>query len=945
MPERAPERVHNHIEGPVTGTAVLAGVIEGDVVVTTRPASVGASRSVIVAIVSFSLVSLVLAVWAAVSAGVDGRLVAAVLVLLSVGVVWSVRMDRSATPLEERVAALRAEVIGQWRAEAAARGLQRPRPLRLRWRPTTRRARVGTTAVPPVGSLVEDPEDLRPVAHELVTAFLGGPHRQLVVLGEPGAGKTTLAVLFTLAAASHDLVPVLLPVSGWHPHNPDSGAGEPIEHWIARRVGADYGPLAEGVPVALLLPVLDGLDEMAPESLGAALGDLERAAEAGLSMVLTCRSAEFEVAVAEVGGLTGAAVIDIEPVRPDDVRTYLTQAEVEGVGPDRWRAVTDALTGDPGGPVAGALSTPLMISLARRVYRRPGDDPGELTRLGSRRQVEHHLLDQLLVTAYPRDSDRVRARRWLRFLAHHLRDRVGGTELEWWRLAGAVPGAAFTALVTGAVTLLGMMVGAVLALPYGDAANLVAGATVGGAFGLSVGVTAGLNTARAAATHRSAASSQHRLFAVTARGVGRDIATVTAMLCGTVAVLLPGAFVLSPPVAFGISVGIGDLVHDVLTWRWKEPSTQIGLLGGVVVLGTAVLTNGAGAGRAGMPHRSAPGARRLLQSLLMGSATGLFVGAPWLFIGYTTTLGMEDSAVFWLATAALIGVPLAIGRWLAVPAPWRTAPSPLSVLRADRTATLLTGTIGGVCGSLAIAVVLTLFIGADADMLVFVVAAGALIGTIVVFGTATAWSVYIPARVWLALRGRLPWRLNSFLRDAHAKGILRSTGPAYQMRHSLLRDHLADQWPEARPAVPTQRRIPRAHPVIALIATTGLLAASTTFVKAHNPLHRVHHLSRSDSATTTLLFSADGRRMVAMGTTGGRRRGRYPAISRAAPDSRSIPTATREGWGSTRKACCAPSTTPGACGAGRACTPRSSSSQTDDSKTSWTSPLGMTSSP
>ena len=65
----------------------------------------------------------------------------------------------------------------------------------------------------------------------------------------------------------------------------------------------DVRRLVEG---RLLVAVLDGLDEMPRALLCDALQSLDRAAGGGLRMVLTCRSAEFEQAVAEVGVLSHA---------------------------------------------------------------------------------------------------------------------------------------------------------------------------------------------------------------------------------------------------------------------------------------------------------------------------------------------------------------------------------------------------------------------------------------------------------------------------------------------------------------------------------------------------------------------------------------------------------------------------------------------------------------
>jgi hypothetical protein len=79
---------------------------------------------------------------------------------------------------------------------------------------------------------------------------------------------------------------------------------------------------------------------------------------------------------------------------------------------------------------------------------------------------------------------------------------------------------------------------------------------------------------------------------------------------------------------------------------------------------------------------------------------------------------------------------------------------------------------------------------------------------------ACAWPHYTVARLLIAARGQLPWRLQSFLAEAHRLGILRQVGPVYQFRHARLRERLAHhaQLPRPRTALPLTRsdtRTPR----------------------------------------------------------------------------------------------------------------------------------------
>jgi len=60
----------------------------------------------------------------------------------------------------------------------------------------------------------------------------------------------------------------------------------------------------------------------------------------------------------------------------------------------------------------------------------------------------------------------------------------------------------------------------------------------------------------------------------------------------------------------------------------------------------------------------------------------------------------------------------------------------------------------------------------------------------------SAWGRWLVlVRLWFPLTGRLPWRVLTFLDDAHDRGVLRRAGAVYQFRHLRLRDQLAAEQP------------------------------------------------------------------------------------------------------------------------------------------------------
>lgn len=462
---------------------------------------------------------------------VGGLVVGAAALLVSVVALrWRSGASSAVVLLDRATVDLCEQVGRQWSREKALRLLDRPQPLAVRWSSTQRAVSPSPDEVL-VGAVGGRPTRLRLRGDvtDVAAAFAKLPAQQLVILGQPGAGKSVLAMLLTLGLLERrragEPVPVLLSISSWRLH-------EPLEAWLARRIVEDYPFLADrgvyGVDAVIglvrsgrVLPILDGLDEMPTQRQAPALAALNDTISGGRPVVLTCRSEQYQAAVAVAGAPLGrAAVVEIEPVTAGDAARYLPAGQLDGRA--RWAPVLDHLTRHPDGPVAAALSTPLMVYLVRTMYAVPGTDPAQLCdqdRFTSRLTIEHHLLNGFLPAVYDTRSELVatgrkyrltHVRRWLGFLAGHL-DRLGSQELAWWQLPAAVKGwwVLFAwALTVGAVVVFAAMDAITLAfggygLSFGDVSSLplkalIESVTMVGNYGLVLGLVVGLAASRAA---------------------------------------------------------------------------------------------------------------------------------------------------------------------------------------------------------------------------------------------------------------------------------------------------------------------------------------------------------------------------------------------------------------------------------------------------------------
>lgn len=597
-----------------------------------------------------------------------------------------------------------AEVVqDQWRRELSNQDLHRFGSLAVRWAVSNRDGLrdhpenvFGPTAT------AHDEADFNGTVADVARRFLTLPRQRLVVLGEPGSGKSVLAgrLLLDLLDERHSAqpVPVLLPVRTWDPN------GEHLDDWIVRELATLYYGRDEQVPRQLLLagallPILDGLDEISDANQRQALGAIDRATGGRRPVVVTSRIEPYQRMADESGVLVAAAVIELAPLSIDDIVSCLVRSAP--VGDTSWDPVAHDLRAHPTSPLASALSTPFMVYLCQTAYGSRGAPAALIDRvqhMNSRQDVERHLVKALVPARYTNHPDPAHAQprhaysteqaeRWLGYLAQNLQ-RSGTRDLAWWKLAQAVPRAVLgTFFLVGGGSLLGFAAAALFGTGIGVAIGILGGAFFG--FGGEVVEAA----CRLFGQHvdRSHPAPVH---AVLHRG-GR-----TRLFAGTF-------------VAGG--VGGSGFAFALLTWD------QLGPMWGALLILLA-----------------------LLACLVM-------------------VTGLSD----------VLRGPVHL-----------TDLTPRSILSSDRT----TATLRAVGMSTGVALGILSLTRSDAGIASAI--GFGLVAALSGYGDS-AWGFFLLSRSWLALTGRLPFRLMAFLEDAYQRGVLRQYGPVYQFRHQHLQESLA----------------------------------------------------------------------------------------------------------------------------------------------------------
>lgn len=686
--------------------------------------------------------------------------------LATVYLAWaSFRADRSEAvgghDLEQIADDLADAVAAQWRVEARVRQVQEPYPLPLAWNgapptlvedwatltamatfwPTRRRNERDSWARGP-GELAGRWEQ----AHEMLTRRV--PTGRLLVLGEPGSGKSVL-LTHLLQQIAHDrdsaqgrLVPVLFALSSWNPRDQE------LTDWMARCLERDYPALRH--PAAIhatatraqillergqILPLLDGFDELPTEHHPAALNAINRFLSPGQGIVLSSRAHDYQAALGRgAAKLTGAAGIELQPVPPGPAAIYLTHTAAD---PRHWDPLIAQLGSDT--PVGRALRTPQMLFLTRMLYNaQPGShehiatpEPAELLngeRFPDTRTIEQHLLRNFIPAAYRRAAADAKlpfsaqlAEHTLTFLADHLRRTTPASrDIAWWQLPEALP-CRPTVLARWAAT---------------------ATSTA-----LRVTTPAGLTAALVYSLLRAA---QTNAWTQTPRALTAGVlgAITAALVCAATATVKLA--VRKTPDGRGWTAALTPL--SSVRWHWDTSAIALALTSATVLAtATALLTTGT--------------------------------------LGATLAAPLGVTAVIWGGTRAGSADPA-------------TASTPDALLENERSTVLRNGLILATAGATATAALYAWRVRTDATYptaLLTGAAAGIVVGVFAgLLGRLhelASWSFTTTCHHLAANHG-LPRDLMAFLSDAHQhRGILRQVGGVYQFRHPDLQRALTTKSP------------------------------------------------------------------------------------------------------------------------------------------------------
>lgn len=239
--------------------------------------------------------------------------------------------------------------------------------------------------------------------------------RSLLILGEPGSGKTTMLLeiaceLIERAEQDESLpIPVVFNLSSW-------SNKEAIADWLERELKAKYGASKSYarslVRSQQLLPLLDGLDEVKLEQREICVASINQFCQRyeQTEIIVCSRVKDYDILSRR---LSFQGAIFIQPLTQQQVDEYLDQAGLQLAG------IKTALQGDLS--LQEIVQSPLMISIAVLVYQRVSAT--EIPKI-SHKEQQKYLFDAYIRRAFGQRHvqkyERNQAMRWLIWLAKNL---------------------------------------------------------------------------------------------------------------------------------------------------------------------------------------------------------------------------------------------------------------------------------------------------------------------------------------------------------------------------------------------------------------------------------------------------------------------------------------------------------------------------------------------
>jgi len=462
---------------------------------------------------------------------------------------------------------------------------------------------------------------------------------ELLILGAPGAGKTTTLLSLAralIARAVDDValpIPLIFNLASW---GRVSGA---LDAWLVRElvVTYDMSPdiARDWISNDDILPLLDGLDEMAAEQRAACVeainGFRARHTKRLNRMAISSRLAAYE----SLPQLRLRGAIVVQALTAGQVDTYLAELGEE-VAALRTALLDDAV-------LLEMATTPLLLNIMILTYQgiHPTSLPAAQTAEARRAEL---LTDYVMRMFRRRRADaRFPADRtvhWLAWLAHALDRRSQVT----FQLEHLQPGWLPTGRERQAYTLVDRLGWAILfGLGFGISLGLIYWWIYGAKYGLVTSIGAAVAIGLGSAVSAGLFGGKRDRRAIVRRTQRRrDLANVTNMLKG----LLVGCAVVL------LFVLVDQLTSVVLGWSF----IFLVLLGTVPQMGAlSVLTGGPGIG----PRRIIPVDNVGWSPLPAARAAAVGLG-----IGIVTGLSVLATAASAEEPAAVMSRLLLNGLWL-----------------------------------------------------------------------------------------------------------------------------------------------------------------------------------------------------------------------------------------------------------------------------------------